>query len=149
MVYTSEHPPFAVTADVVALASAGAELVVLLVTRGSEPYAGQFALPGGFVDPEEDLGDAARRELAEETGVSVPLTDLVQIGAYGRPGRDPRMRTVSIAYRVQLPAPAAATGGDDASDAGWHPVAEILRQPGTLAFDHEQILRDALGAARP
>lgn len=149
MVYRSDHPPFAVTADIVALAHDDAELLVLLVTRASEPYADQLALPGGFVDPDEDLGDAARRELAEETGVSVSPADLVQIGAYGRPDRDPRMRTVSVAYRVQLASPVTATGGDDASDAQWHPVDQILGQPGQLAFDHEQIIRDALDSAWP
>ena len=146
MVYTSEHPPFAVTADVVALAGDDTGLLVLLVTRGSDPYAGLLALPGGFVDPDEDLGDAARRELQEETGVAVLAVDLTQVGAYGRPDRDPRMRTVSVAYRVRLPSPVVATGGDDASDAGWHPVDHILAQPGILAFDHEQILRDAVRA---
>jgi 8-oxo-dGTP diphosphatase len=143
MVYTTEHPPFAVTADVVALTRADKGWRVLLVTRGSEPFAGREALPGGFVDPEEDLADAARRELLEETAVA-PDADLVQLGAYGRPDRDPRMRTVSVAYLVVLPYAAEATGGDDATGAAWQSVDEVLARPSWLAFDHEQILRDAL-----
>lgn len=146
MAYTSEHPPFAVTADVVVLAGAGTDVQVLLVTRGSEPYRGRLALPGGFVDSDEDLGDAARRELMEETAVSMPDTELVQLGAYGKPDRDPRMRTVSVAYLLRVPAPAAPTAGDDASDADWHPVAGVLAHPERLAFDHAQILCDAMTA---
>jgi 8-oxo-dGTP diphosphatase len=144
MVYTSQHPPFAVTADVVALCDLVGDRQVLLVTRGAEPFAGRLALPGGFVDPDEDLADAARRELAEETGVSVPQTPLAQVGAYGKPDRDPRMRTVSVAFRMQLTAPVEAAGGDDASDAAWHSVADVLAHPDRLAFDHAQILRDAV-----
>lgn len=144
MVYTSEHPPFAVTADVVVLAGSATGLQVLLVTRGSKPYSGKLALPGGFVDPDEDLGDAARRELMEETAVSMPEVELVQLGAYGKPGRDPRMRTVSVAYLLRLPALVAPTAGDDASDADWHPVADVLEHPERLAFDHAQVLNDAV-----
>lgn len=145
MVYTSQHPPFAVTADVVALSGSGRDLRVLLVTRGSEPFAGQLALPGGFVDPDEDLVDAASRELLEETGVPVSTAEMVQVGAYGTPGRDPRMRTISVAFRVELASQVDATGSDDASDAGWRRVANVLADPDGLAFDHSQILRDALG----
>jgi 8-oxo-dGTP diphosphatase len=144
MAYTSEHPPFAVTADVVALSEVDGDLQVLLVTRGSDPFGGRLALPGGFVDPDEDLADAARRELREETGVSAPGRPLVQVGAYGRPDRDPRMRTVSVAFLLQLAAPADAKGGDDASHAGWHLVSDVLARSDRLAFDHDEILRDAL-----
>jgi 8-oxo-dGTP diphosphatase len=144
VVYTSQHPPFAVTADVVALCDVAGDLQVLLVTRGAEPFAGRLALPGGFVDPDEDLADAARRELAEETGVSMPQLPLVQVGAYGKPDRDPRMRTVSVAFRLHLTSPAEAAGGDDASDAEWQSVPDVLAHPDRLAFDHGQILRDAV-----
>lgn len=144
MVYTTEHPPFAVTADVVALTRADGGWQVLLVTRGSDPFAGREALPGGFVDPDEDLADAARRELSEETAVAVAAGDMVQLGAYGRPDRDPRMRTVSVAFLLVLPDAVEATGGDDATGAAWRPVEEVLAQPDRLAFDHEQILRDAV-----
>jgi 8-oxo-dGTP diphosphatase len=143
MSFTSEHPPFAVTADVVALSEADGNLLVLLVTRGSDPFAGRLALPGGFVDPDEDLADAARRELLEETGVSAPDRPLVQVGAYGKPDRDPRMRTVSVAFLLRLAAPVEAKGGDDASSAGWHRVSDVLQHVDRLAFDHEQIMRDA------
>jgi 8-oxo-dGTP diphosphatase len=147
MPFTSEHPPFAVTADVVALSEADGDRLVLLVTRGSDPFGGRLALPGGFVDPDEDLADAARRELLEETGVSAPDCPLVQVGAYGNPDRDPRMRTVSVAFLLRLAAPAEAKGGDDASSAGWHRVRDVLERDDRLAFDHDLILRDALRRA--
>src|ERR1700712_2478114 len=84
-------PPFAVTVDLVVLTVRAERLVVLLVDRGVEPYAGRLALPGGFVQPEEDLLAAAQRELREETGLA-GVGHLEQLGTYGDPFRDPRMR---------------------------------------------------------
>lgn len=144
----SKHPPFAVTADVVVLAGQGEKLSVLLITRGSEPFAGRLALPGGFVDIDEELPDAARRELREETGVELADVPLVQLGAYGSPQRDPRMRTVSVAFLMLVPAPVEAAGADDATDAGWYPVTDLLADPDRLAFDHGLILRDAVDASQ-
>lgn len=143
MVYTSEYPIFAVTADTVLLAGAVGEAPqVLLIRRGGEPYAGRLALPGGFVDPDEDLAMAAARELEEETGISG--VDLVQLAAYGAPDRDPRQRTVSVAHLGVLPEPVPATAGDDAAEAGWYDARAALVDDDALAFDHAQVLRDAL-----
>jgi 8-oxo-dGTP diphosphatase len=93
----STFPAFAVTVDVVILTMADGVLHVLLVRRGEEPFKGMWAIPGGFKRPEETLDEAARRELSEETGVDVPSL-LTQFGAYGDPGRDPRMNVVTVAY---------------------------------------------------
>lgn len=144
--YTSDHPVFYVTVDMAILTVHHDALQVLLVTRRNAPYAGRLALPGGFVDPEEDLADAARRELREETG----LTDVVfeQLASYGAPGRDPRGRIVSVAHLAVLPEPVSARAGDDASEAGWHPVEPLLRSRTRLGFDHALILTDAVERVR-
>lgn len=142
MAYTSEYPPFAVTVDIVVLTDRGRE--VLLVRRGAPPYEGALALPGGFVEIDESLDAAARRELAEETGVDVASVSIVQVGAYGEPGRDPRGRTVSVAYLALLDERPAATAGSDAAEAAWHRVDTL--EPADLAFDHAEILADACAA---
>ncbi|MGN0065934.1 MAG: NUDIX domain-containing protein [Nocardioides sp.] len=145
---TTEHPPFAVTVDLVVLTVRDDALQVLTVRRGEEPYAGRWALPGGFVLPDEGLRDAAARELLEETGVDASHFHLEQLASYGAPDRDPRMRTVTVAHvalAADLPAPVA---GSDAADARWHPVEEPLADPDALAFDHAQILRDGVERAR-
>jgi 8-oxo-dGTP diphosphatase len=134
--------PFAVTVDIAVLTIRNGDLCALLVRRGTHPYLGDWALPGGFVGPDEDLDVAARRELAEETGVD--QAHLEQLRCYGRPGRDPRMRVVSVAYlalTADLPEPTAST---DAAEARLWPVMNAPR----LAFDHGQILADALERAR-
>ena len=142
MVYTSEHPIFSVTADVVAFALHDGALSVLLVERGRPPYQGRWALPGGFVDEGEDLERAARRELAEETGLEVDRLAFWQLGAYGAPDRDPRSRVVSVAYAVVLPPGMQPVAADDAADAQWRAVGGL--SGGGLAFDHDVILGDAL-----
>lgn len=141
MAYTSEYPPFFVTADAVLLVRADDGPRALVVRRGNPPFQGSWALPGGFVDIDEDLRHAAVRELAEETGLRV--TQLRQLGAYGAPDRDPRHRTVSVAYLAVLDEPLDPTAGDDAAHAEWQPVDWLLEED-RLAFDHAQILRDAL-----
>lgn len=148
MPYTSEYPPFFVTCDLVVLSVRSGELHVLLVRRGEEPYAGALALPGGFVDIDEDLEDAAYRELAEEAGVGRGDVILEQLATYGAPQRDPRSRVVSIAWLAlgsDLPEP---TAGSDAADAVWMPVAEVTRTASVLAFDHHEILADGVERAR-
>lgn len=136
--------PFPVAADVVAFAPRDGELHVLLIERGNEPYRGCLALPGGFVDPGETGEQAARRELAEETGVAEFPGRFEQLGAYGPAGRrDPRGEVVSISFVGVAPAAFPVQAGDDAATAAWYPVTEVLG-PGRLAFDHERILGDAL-----
>lgn len=137
----SDYPPFAVTVDIALLTNIDVVLHILLVERGEEPFKGRWALPGGFVNIDEDLPDAAVRELNEETGMSG--IDLEQLGAYGEPDRDPRMRVVTVAYWALLDDPGDPVGGDDAAAAMWVPVDEALADPDRLASDHFLIIGDA------
>jgi 8-oxo-dGTP diphosphatase len=132
--------PFAVTVDLAVFTVRAGALQVLLIERGQEPYAGRWALPGGFVLPKESAETAARRELAEETGLSdVSGLHLEQLRTYSEPDRDPRMRVVSVAYTALLPDPPEPHGGGDAASARWLPYDGL----GPLAFDHDRILADA------
>ncbi|WP_327716212.1 NUDIX hydrolase [Streptomyces sp. NBC_00490] len=134
------YEPFAVTVDLAVLTVTEGALHVLLVERGQEPYAGHWALPGGFVQPDESAETAARRELAEETGLSdVSGLHLEQLRTYSEPDRDPRMRVVSVAFAALLPDPPEPHGGSDAADARWVPYGAAR----PLAFDHDRILADA------
>jgi 8-oxo-dGTP diphosphatase len=140
--FTYEYPRPAVTADVVVFARGAADLLVLLIERKHDPFKGAWALPGGFVDADESLGDAALRELREETGVT-GLT-LTQVGAFGDPGRDPRGHTVTVAFVTVTDPATKVSAGDDAARAEWH-AWSTLRLPGSsgqvpLAFDHDRIL---------
>ncbi len=111
---------------------------VLLVRRARDPFKGMWAIPGGFVEMDEDLPAAARRELREETGLDVPA--LKQFRTFGRPGRDPRGRQITVVYIARVsrdvPPPRA---GDDAAEARWFPFEALPR----LAFDHAEVLREA------
>lgn len=143
-----DYPPVAVTVDVALFAIRRDELHVLLIQRGIEPFAGAWALPGGFVQPDEGLDAAAARELAEETGVAEESVYLEQLRSYGSPGRDPRMRVVTVAYWgacAELPLP---MGGSDAAEAELVPTAEIEDGDIELAFDHGVIVSDALERVR-
>ncbi len=144
------HPRIDVMVDVVALAPVEGALHVLCVRRGSPPYEGRWALPGGYLEVDEDLAPAAARELQEETGVEVAPEALRQLGAYGEPGRDPRGRAVSVAFLALLEEDSPARGGSDAADAQWLPVADLVADdaPEELAFDHAVILRDGISAGR-
>lgn len=144
--YQSEFPPFYVTVDLVVLTVRSGKLQSLLVRRGQEPYAGQLALPGGFVGIDEDLEPAAYRELKEETGVGRGDVLLEQLGTYGAPKRDPRYRVVSVAWMALGADLPLLRAGTDAADAVWKPVASALRAD--LAFDHRRILRDGVDRAR-
>lgn len=138
----------AVTVDTAIFTTRDGEPLVVLVERAREPFIGTWALPGGFVEVDEDLADAATRELREETGLNIPAGALTQLGAYGNPGRDPRMRVVSIvfwAYRSDLDDPIA---GSDAADSRLIAVDHALSSVTALAFDHRRILRDAVETAR-
>jgi len=143
----SEFPAFAVTVDVVILTMADGKLQVLLVRRGVAPFEGMWAIPGGFKRPNETLDEAATRELAEETGVDGAAL-LNQFGAYGDPGRDPRMNVVTVAYLAVLRDLGDVVAGTDAAHAGLVPVADALDGKLELAFDHERIVRDAVERVR-
>ena len=139
---TGEYPRPLVTVDVVVLAGGkepGTLLRVLLVRRGREPFAGRWALPGGYLEENEPPREGAARELCEETGLAGVL--LRDLAAFGAPGRDPRGWTISIAYWTFLPEPAEIVrAGDDAGAVGWFPADALP----PLAFDHEEIIRSAL-----
>lgn len=144
----SDHPPFAVTVDLVVLTVRDDALQALVVRRGTAPFEGRWALPGGFVHVDEDVAAAAERELAEETGLRLTDVHLEQLATYGEPRRDPRMRVVSVAHlalAADLPTPVA---GSDAADARWRPVDALLGGSRRLAFDHDRILRDGVERAR-
>jgi len=130
------------TVDVVALADAADAPRALLVQRAHPPFAGSWALPGGFVERGERVHQAASRELCEETGLR--LGDLELLGVYDTPGRDPRGETVSIVYVARLDDEQPVRGGDDASDARLFPIDSLP----DLAFDHDLILADALARLR-
>jgi len=140
----SWFPQLAVTADAAVLTTDEGRLRVVLVRRANEPFRDRWALPGGFVDIDEDLEPAAIRELEEETGLH--CEGLTQLGAYGAPGRDPRMRVVTVVYWTHLDEPPQPVGGDDASDARLWDLDEVLADPGLLAFDHHRILTDVRSA---
>jgi 8-oxo-dGTP diphosphatase len=144
--YTSEYPYVYLTVDVVGLTIRDDCLHALVVRRGDEPFRGLWALPGGFVDEEEELETAALRELHEETGVTPSGVRLEQLKTYGAPHRDPRHRVVSGAWLAILPQGPAPTAGTDAADAAWQPVAKL--DEGPLAFDHAHILADGVERAR-
>ena len=118
---------------------------MLLVRRGGEPFAGSWALPGGFVEIDEDVAAAAARELGEETGLDAVDLRLEQLPLAGAPGRDPRGQVVSVPWLALVEDASAVAGGDDAADAAWVPVARALSgAEGALAFDHADVLAGAL-----
>ncbi|MFF0266523.1 NUDIX domain-containing protein [Kribbella sp. NPDC004536] len=136
--------PLGLAADLVILTVRDGRLQVLLIRRGIPPYEGRWALPGGFVRPDEDLETTARRELAEETGLPTERIHLEQVATYGAPDRDPRGRVVSVAYLALVPDLPAPVAGSDAASASWIDV----REAGRLAFDHDRILADGVERAR-
>ena len=138
MSYTSEYPPFYVTVDHVILTIRNGAFSVLLVERGGDPFEGRWARPGGFVQIDEDLRDAAYRELEEETGVGSDGVHLEQLATFGRPDRDSRHRVVSTAYPAVGADLPEVRGGSDASDA--------LEEE--LAFDRTEILEAGVELAR-
>lgn len=144
MAHTYDYPRPALTVDCVIFGyQPGDALKVLLIRRGNEPYRGKWALPGGFVDMDEDLEASALRELEEETGVRDVFIE--QLYTFGQPGRDPRGRVVSVAYfalvnLLEHPIEAAS----DADSADWFPI----EAPPPLAFDHDLILEKAVERLR-
>jgi 8-oxo-dGTP diphosphatase len=132
--FTYDYPHPAVTADI-ALVTIEERPRVLLVRRKNEPFAGSWALPGGFVDEGERLIDAAKRELHEETGLE--HIELEQLHTFGDPGRDPRGWTVTVVYLARVNADQLKPiGSDDAAEAAWYPLDALPK----LAFDHAKIL---------
>ncbi|MBK5305670.1 MAG: NUDIX hydrolase [Frankiaceae bacterium] len=139
-------PPFAVTVDMVLLTVTEGRFSVLLVERDTHPFRGFIALPGGFVQPDEDLDAAAVRRLELETGVRRSAAYVEQLGAFGAPSRDPRMRVVSVAYLVFAPDLPAPRPGAGARSVAWVPVDTVQRD--RLAFDHAHVLAAGVERAR-
>jgi 8-oxo-dGTP diphosphatase len=142
--YTYDYPRPALTVDIVAFSIQNQQLKVLLIERAEAPFAGTWALPGGFVKIDEDLIDAAERELEEETGIKGAY--LEQLYTYGALERDPRGRVISVAYFALIPSnePICSEGGSDAVQAQWHPMNQLPH----LAFDHQDIVKYALRRLR-
>ncbi len=137
MEYTYKYPRPAVTADCIVITKES-DAKVLLIQRGDEPYKGCWAFPGGFMNMNETTEQCAIRELEEETGLKV--IELHQIGAYSKVDRDPRGRTITVAYLVVIDKPLPVIGQDDAAKAEWWPLSTLPQ----LAFDHDEILKDAI-----
>ncbi|WP_394834166.1 NUDIX hydrolase [Pendulispora rubella] len=139
MPFTYPYPRPSLTVDTVVFALRATDLAVLLIRRKKAPFQDAWALPGGFVDENEPLEVAARRELHEETGISG--VSLEQLGAFGDPGRDPRGHTVSAVYYTFVLSETRPSAGDDAADAAWHGLRSLRKLP--LAFDHGRIIAAA------
>ncbi len=131
-----------VTVDLVVFTIQDGQLGVLLVRRGIPPFEGSWALPGGFVLPDESVEQAARRELEEETGVGEVY--LEQLYTFGDPHRDPRGRVITVAYFALVSPERRIAAGSDAAEARWWPMNELPE----LAFDHSSILQYALERLR-
>ena len=144
----SDFTATAVTVDLVVLTIRDGRLAVLLVKRAGHPFVGMWALPGGFSEADETLDRAAERELCEETSITSVEGHLEQLGTYGDPGRDPRMRVISVAYLVMLADLPVPQAGDDAAEAQWWPVDDLADGTGPLAFDHDRILADGIERVR-
>jgi len=135
MAYTYAYPRPMVTVDIIVIDNSTQPCQILLIKRGNEPFAGCYALPGGFVDVDESLGAAAQRELKEETNIT--HTALSQFKAFGDKGRDPRGHNVTVVfYGFVNPAETTATAGDDAAALGWFPLSQLP----SMAFDHAKII---------
>ncbi|MEZ5106718.1 MAG: NUDIX hydrolase [Draconibacterium sp.] len=134
--YTYQYPRAALTTDAIVFVKEEQEIFVLLIQRGREPFLNQWALPGGFINMDETLEEACKRELEEETGLKVK--QMTQLKTYDAIDRDPRHRTVSVVHYTELKKKQPVSGGDDAAEAKWFSLNDLPQ----LAFDHALILRD-------
>ena len=137
MAYTYKYPRPAVTADCIVITKE-ADAKVLLIQRGDETYKGCWAFPGGFMNMDETTEQCAIRELEEETGLKV--NDIHQIGAFSKVDRDPRGRSITVAYLAIIDNPMPVVGQDDAAVAEWWPLSALPQ----LAFDHDEIMAEAI-----
>jgi len=142
----ARFPPFAVTCDLVILTVKPPQTQVLLVQRKQDPYGGRWALPGGFVAPDQSLIQAAQFKLQDKTGLSLDSAHLEQLASFGEPRRDPRMRVISVAWLAMVAHPEEPVAGPAALDAAWVDVESLDGSP--LAFDHDQILAAGIERAR-
>ncbi len=129
-------PHIFLTVDIILTRQLNSKSEVLLIQRLNDPFKNKWALPGGFVDKGEDLEPAAKRELLEETSISIK--SLTQFKTYGKPGRDPRGDTVSVVFYAEVDENVIAQAADDAKDVRWFPMDSLPE----LAFDHAEILSD-------
>ncbi len=134
--YNYKYPRAALTVDAIVFYRIESTTYVLLIERGREPFKDKWALPGGFIEMDETLDEACIRELEEETGLQVQKME--QFRTYDAVDRDPRHRTISVVYSVELENEQPVKGSDDASNAAWFSINELPE----LAFDHTQILAD-------
>ncbi len=134
--YTYQYPRPAVTTDAIVFVQEKGQTFVLLIERGQDPFKNKWALPGGFINMDELLETACKRELLEETGLVVDT--MTQFKTFDEIQRDPRHRTLSVIYYTELEKRQKVKGGDDASQAGWFPLSQLPE----MAFDHLEILTD-------
>ncbi len=134
--FTYNYPRAALTVDAIVFVKKGGSALVLLIERGREPFKNLWALPGGFIEMDETLEAACKRELLEETGLNVE--QMTQFKTYDAIDRDPRHRTISVVYFTELNEIQQVEGSDDASQAEWFPVTDLPE----LAFDHKQIIEE-------
>jgi 8-oxo-dGTP diphosphatase len=135
MSYTYKYPRPSVTTDAIIIAKVKDQHFILLIERGNEPYKNMWALPGGFIEMDEDLFDACKRELREETGIE--KVKLNEFATFGKPGRDPRGRTISVVFWGLVENIIAINAGDDAANAQWFNISKLPK----LAFDHDEIIQ--------
>lgn len=134
--YSYPYPRAALTVDALVYTIENHVKWVLLIERGKEPYKNKWALPGGFIEMNETLEEACKRELKEETGLSVGK--MKQFKTFDKIDRDPRHRTISVVFSVELNEKSVVAGGDDAARAAWFPISQLPE----LAFDHREIIEE-------
>ena len=134
--FSYKYPRPAVTVDSIVFVNENNSTYILLIQRGREPFKNKWALPGGFIELDETLETACKRELLEETGLAVDK--MTQFKTFDAVNRDPRHRTISVAFFCELHERKTVRGGDDAARAEWFPVSDLPE----LAFDHQQIMNE-------